>query len=205
MLSKTFWLDFYSASVLRNSQSKGFLPLPKLVKFYLNNWRKMVKLFLFTSAVLNLLLAPLSSKGLCCLRIILTTRQTRDNRLDKISEKLKFYFWSNKNVVATYSEFEDPESDWDPSRTCPGGQQEWQIYWKIIGLEVDSTVSLTCQQKAELRSVIFRPRTTNTKNTISTKETARKYLPTISNTTVTKTNTHNKITQQTIGLHLKEC
>ena len=121
-----------------------------------------------------------------------------------MDDNSRIYFGSNTNLVSTNSEFVEPEADLEPSRTCPGSQQEWQRYWEFIGLELDSTVSVICQQRAEIRSVILRPRTTNIKNTSASTETARKYLPTIANNTVTKTNTNNNITQQTTGLYTKE-
>ena len=133
----------------------------------------------------------------------MTTRQNSVDELDKMDEKQETNLGSNTNLVSTNSEFATPEGEWDPSRTCPDSQQEWQIYWKLIGLELDSTVSVTCQQKAEIMSAILRPITTDTNNTTtSTEATTKKHL-TKTNTTVIETNTKNN-TQQSIGLYSKE-
>ena len=134
---------------------------------------------------------------------MMTTRQKSGEDLEKLDDKQKPTLGFNKNLPTTNSEFLASEIDWDPSKTCPESQQEWQIYWKLIGLDLDSTVSVTCQQKAEIMSVILRPRTTDPSNTITSTEVPRKKHLTKTNTTVPKAIT-NSNKQQTIGIDSKK-
>ena len=95
-----------------------------------------------------------TSRGECCEKIMVRTRlaggkETIINTPTSIHQK---FVSSNSPANEVF----------DPTVGCPSNGQEWDIYWELMGFEIDSTISVTCVQEGNSQSVRIRPRTPST-------------------------------------------